>query len=112
MAVRYSDAFKRQLGRLSRRYRHIRADVEPIIERLSAGETPGDRIPGVGYALYKVRARNSDAARGTSGGYRIVYYVRTADDVLLVAIYSKSEQSDISAQDLARIVEEADSQGA
>ena len=47
MAVSYSDAFKRQLKRLSRRYRHIRADVQPIIEQLEAGQTPGDQVRGL-----------------------------------------------------------------
>lgn len=51
VAVQYPDAFKRQLKRLGRRYRRIREDVEPFIERLSTGETPGDRIPGVGNVL-------------------------------------------------------------
>jgi mRNA-degrading endonuclease YafQ of YafQ-DinJ toxin-antitoxin module len=37
MDVEYSDAFKRQLKRLSRRYRHIKNDIKPIIDALSAG---------------------------------------------------------------------------
>ncbi len=35
---------KRQLRRLSRKYRRIRSDVQPLIEQLEAGETPGDQI--------------------------------------------------------------------
>ena len=103
MAIRYTDAFKRQLERLSRRYRRIRTDVQPVIDRLAAGETPGDRIPGVGHVLYKVRVKNSAAVRGKRGGFRIIYYLHTADDILLVTIYSKSEQADITADELQRI---------
>lgn len=106
MAVSYSDAFKRQLKRLSHRYRRVRNDVQPIIDRLEAGETPGDRIQVSGYILYKMRVRNTDAMRGKSGGYRIIYYLPTSCDVLLVAIYSKSEQSDVAADELLRIIEE------
>jgi len=51
-----------------------------------------------------VRVRNTSATRGKSGGYRIIYYLQTATDVLLVAIYSKSEQSDIDAGELLRII--------
>ena len=58
MAIVYSDAFKCQLKRLSRRYRRIRSDIQPIIEQLEAGETPGDQIQGRGYTVYKVRVRN------------------------------------------------------
>ena len=48
--VRYTDAFKRQLKRLSRRYRHIRQDVQPFLERaridalLAASEADEDAI--------------------------------------------------------------------
>ena len=106
VAVSYSDAFKRQLKRLSRRYRRIRSDLQPIIDRLAAGETPGDQIQGLGYTVYKVRVRNTDAKRGKSGGYRIIYYLKTDIDVLLVTIYSKAEQSDIGAEDVLRIIRE------
>jgi len=51
VVVSYSDAFKRQLKRLSRRYRRIRDDIQPIIDRLDTGETPGDRIAGLGHIL-------------------------------------------------------------
>ncbi len=109
MLVSYSDAFKRQLKRLSRKYRRIRSDVEPLITQLEAGETPGDQIQGTGYTVYKVRVKNSDAQRGKSGGYRVIYYLATQDSVLLVSIYSKTEQSDIDDAEVARIISEEES---
>lgn len=81
-------------------------DVAPIIELLEAGETPGDPVQGIGQTIYKVRAKNTDAQSGKCGGYRLIYYVQTADDILLVAIYSKTEQSDIEAEDMRRILEQ------
>ncbi|MGQ0593839.1 MAG: type II toxin-antitoxin system RelE/ParE family toxin [Gammaproteobacteria bacterium] len=106
MAVRYSDAFKRQLKRLRRRYPHIRQDLQPILEHLAAGETPGNRIPGLGHTVYKLRLRNTDAKRGKSGGYRIIYYLKSDTEVLLVTIYSKAEQSDIAVEDVVRLIRE------
>lgn len=106
MRIVYATEFKRNLIRLSRRYRHIRADVEPIIAALAAGETPGDQIPGVGLRVYKVRIRNSDAGRGKSGGYRCVYYAVPPDQIVLVAIYSKSDASDIPTHVLRRLIED------
>jgi len=47
MEIAYGREFKRQLKRLSRRYRQIRKDIEPIIDALVAGETPGDQVSGV-----------------------------------------------------------------
>jgi mRNA-degrading endonuclease RelE of RelBE toxin-antitoxin system len=104
VVIRYTDAFKRQLERLSRRYGGIRADLQPVIDRLAAGETPGDRIPGVGHVLYKVRLKNSAAVRGKRGGFRIIDYLQTADVILLVTIYSKSDQADITAEELQWIL--------
>ena len=106
MPVYYSDTFRRQLKRLSRKYRRIRADVQPLIEQLDAGETPGEQIQGTGYTVYKVRVANSDTQRDKSGGYRVIYYLQRQDDVLLVTLYSKTEQSDIEANDIIQIIQE------
>jgi mRNA-degrading endonuclease RelE of RelBE toxin-antitoxin system len=106
MAVRYSNAFKRQLKRLARKYRHIRSDVEPVIDQLDAGERPGDQIQEIDREVYKVRVKNTDARRGKSGGYRILYCLQTAGDVVLVTIYSKSDQSDIDDAEVRRIIQE------
>ena len=43
---------------------------------------------------------------GKSGGYRIIYYLRTSISIILVTIYSKTEQADISAAQIRRIVGE------
>ena len=106
--VRFTPEFKRNLHALSKKYRHIRSDLEPIIERLRDGHRPGDQIPGVAYAVYKVRVRNRDAGKGTRGGYRLLYYVATPTAVILVTVYSKSEQADISAARIRRIIREYD----
>lgn len=104
--VQFTPEFKRNLRALAKKYRHIRDDVDPVIEALQAGEILGDQIPGVGYTLFKVRVRNQDSGRGKSGGYRVIYYLRTATSIIMVTIYSKSEQADISAAQIRHIVGE------
>lgn len=110
MEVLFTSEFKRSLRRLAKRYRNIRVDVEPVVERLAAGEVIGDRVQGTEHVVYKVRVANSDAQRGKSGGYRVLYYIETTDRVILVTIYSKSDQGDISASALRQIIDES-SQG-
>ena len=107
MELRYTLAFKRQLKRLARKYRRIRTDINPILDEIAAGHMPGDQVMGIGATVYKVRAPNSDAKSGTRGGYRMIYYLQTVDDITLLTIYSKSEQSDISTHDLRRILQDA-----
>ncbi len=108
MEVEYSEAFKRQLKRLSRRYRQIKKDIKPIVDALVAGETPGDQITGTNYTLYKARAKNSDSQRGKSGGYRVIYYLKTKTKCILVTLYSKSDQDDVTADELKRLLSDID----
>lgn len=108
VVVEYAPEFKRNLRELAKRYRHIRSDVEPIIEQLQMGQVPGDQVPGTPFTIFKVRIRNSDTRKGKSGGYRMIYYLRTGTQILLVTIYSKLEQGDISARQIRKIVLESE----
>ncbi|NWG15915.1 MAG: type II toxin-antitoxin system RelE/ParE family toxin [Chloroflexi bacterium] len=104
--VVFGRVFKRNIKRLAKKYPNIRRDVSTITDRLARGETPGDQIIGTGYTVYKVRVANSDAQRGTRGGYRIIYYIHLPTLLLLVTIYTKSQQEDISPDELRGITEE------
>lgn len=59
MRLEYSSAFKRSLRKLSRRYRSLRNDLQPLIDALAEGTTPGDRLQNSDYAVYKVRVKNA-----------------------------------------------------
>ncbi len=86
VTVSFTTEFKRNISRLAKRYRNIRQDVQPVIAQLEQGETPGDQIQRAGYPVYKVRIRNTDAQRGKSGGYRMIYYLQTPSKVILITI--------------------------
>lgn len=79
--------------------------MQPLLDDLQAGQTPGVKISGVGYTAYKVRLPNTDAGRGKSGGYRVIYSLETEADRLLLAIYSKVEQSDLAPGKVKAIIE-------
>lgn len=106
MEIDYTREFKRNLRQLSRRYRRIRSDVEPVIDELKAGNTLGDQISGIGYTVFKVRVKNSDNNKGKSGGYRVIYYVKTATHITMVTLYSKSDQGDVEEDVLRRILQD------
>ena len=45
--------------------------------------------------------------KGKSGGYRLIYLVESEESsILLLTIYSKSEQADISNKQLKSIIQE------
>jgi len=71
--VEVSPTFNRNLRAIAKKYRSIRNDIQPVIEQLEQGELPGDQIPDIGYAVFKLRVRNSDTQKGKSGGYRLIY---------------------------------------
>lgn len=100
----YTHEFKRNLRQLGKKYRHIQADLTPVLAELATGATPGDQIPGIPYAVYKMRIANTDSARGKRGGYRMIYWRTDEPQIILITIYSKTEQSDISTQRIQAII--------
>jgi mRNA-degrading endonuclease RelE of RelBE toxin-antitoxin system len=98
--------FDEDIKRLQKKYPSVRRDIVVLIEQLRNDERPGDKIPNVGYDVYKVRIRNASAQRGKRGGFRVVYYLRHKDDVFLIAIYAKVQQADISPEQIRRIIDE------
>jgi mRNA-degrading endonuclease RelE of RelBE toxin-antitoxin system len=104
LQVTFTPEFKRNLRQLAKKYRHIKSDLQPILDQLAGGTKPGDQVPGVRYEVFKVRAQNSDARKGKSGGYRLIYWAKSESDVVLVTVYSKTEQADITPEDIRQII--------
>jgi mRNA-degrading endonuclease RelE of RelBE toxin-antitoxin system len=102
--VTFTPEFKRNLRQLAKKYRHIKSDLQPILDQLASGSKPGDQVPQVRYEVFKVRAKNSDALKGKSGGYRLIYHVNSESEVALITVYSKTEQADIAPADIRRII--------
>jgi mRNA-degrading endonuclease RelE of RelBE toxin-antitoxin system len=98
--LRFTALFRRRLKGLAKKYRQIQADIEPVLVQLRQGDFIGDPIQGTQYSVYKVRARNSDAQSGKSGGYRLIYQVESPTDAVLHLIYAKSEQANVSAEEI------------
>ncbi len=108
ISVRFANEFENELYRLSKKYRNIRADVEPIIAEVQKGNFVGNRLSGFGVDcfVYKVRAKNSNIQKGKSAGYRLIYLVESETNVILLTIYSKSEREDIKVDEINAILAE------
>jgi mRNA-degrading endonuclease RelE of RelBE toxin-antitoxin system len=102
--VRFTQEFKRNIRQLAKKYRRVKTDVQPLLDELAQGQTPGDQIPGVQYEVFKVRIGNSDSAKGKRSGYRIIYQRTTEGSIVLITIYSKTEQQDIAAGAIRQII--------
>ena len=106
VTVRFTLPFKRRFKSLANRYRQIQQDIQPMIEQLQSGVFLGDQISGTDYTVFKVRVKNSDIPVGKSGGYRVIYQV-LSPDALLLLIYAKSDQADVTTAEIEAAVVEA-----
>lgn len=57
--------------------------------------------------MFKVRAKNSDIPAGKSGGYRLIYQVISPDSVVMLLIYAKSDQADVSLSDIQNAISDS-----
>jgi len=103
--LEFTPLFKRRLKGLAKKYRQIQIDIQPIFDRLLLGDLVGDQISGTTYTVYKVRTKNSDAQSGKSGGYRLIYQVKTPTEIIFHLIYSKSEQVTVNADEIQEMIE-------
>jgi mRNA-degrading endonuclease RelE of RelBE toxin-antitoxin system len=108
--IRLTPDFRKQLRKLEKRYRKIKSDLEPILIQIQMGEIVGDRLQGLDADVFKVRIRNSDTNRGKSGGYRVIYWLKLPECVVLLDIYSKSDRDDIEVNMIQDIITEFDKQ--
>jgi mRNA-degrading endonuclease RelE of RelBE toxin-antitoxin system len=97
--------FQRRLRTLAKKYPQIRRDLEPVLAQLQVGNFVGDQIQGVKYTVFKERIRNSDIPTGKRGGYRLIYQLLSPTVVVLLLIYPKSDQADVPAKEIVRIIQ-------
>jgi mRNA-degrading endonuclease RelE of RelBE toxin-antitoxin system len=104
--VDFSPLFLKELTQLKKKYPRVVREVNTLVQQLETGAQPGDKIPHIGYDVYKVRLKNPSSGKGKRSGFRAVYYVQTASAIFLLTLYSKNQQEDIAAAIIRRIIEE------
>ena len=102
MVIKETSVFTKRVKRL------LDAESYRLLQlRLVADPEAGDLIRGTG-GLRKIRWQG--AGRGKRGGVRVIYYWAKSDDIaLMLLIYQKGEQDDLSAEQkkvLATLVRE------
>ena len=100
--VNVVDEFKRDTKKLFKKYKSIKSDILELIEKLEVDYNIGIHL---GNNLYKIRVKNSDIG-GKSGGYRVIYYTKLANNsIYLLIIYSKTQKENIDIEVLKPIIE-------
>ena len=103
-----SSNFRRNVKRLAKRFPNIEADLQDFFaavrknHRQKCGATV---IPHCHQSVWKYRCKSSDLKRGQSGGYRVICYVNSnRSRIYPIAVYAKSDQSNISTSEINRLV--------
>jgi mRNA-degrading endonuclease RelE of RelBE toxin-antitoxin system len=102
--IKLTPEFQRKIRNLAKKYRKIRLDLQPVLEQLQIGIFPGNRLSGIDAEVLKLRVKNSDIQKGKSGGYRLIYWIVSPNTVVLLDMYSKSEQEDIEIPEILRVI--------
>ena len=94
--------FDKELKRLVKKHRSIKADVINLGEMLEDNPIMGDEVIT---NCYKIRMAITSKNKGKSGGARIITYVYVAQEIVfLLSIYDKGEQEDISNSELKELI--------
>ena len=73
IAFTYSKGFVRDFKQLRKRYPRIQDDWDSLLAEINESDYRGQRLQGIGGAVFKVRLTNRSALRGKSGGFRAIY---------------------------------------
>lgn len=97
--------FLKEMKRLAKRYRSLKADLAGLGEELRQNPLLGTDL---GHHLRKVRLAITSKRKGKSGGARVitctVIIAQTETEVKLISIYDKSERENISDAELLDIL--------
>jgi len=97
------EPFDRELKRLAKKYPSLKHEIAGLFNLLATDPFTGTPI---GRGCYKIRLAVASKGKGKSGGARVITHCAvTETTVLLLSIYDKSEQADISDKELQRLLD-------
>lgn len=90
--------FQKEIKHLAKKYPSLHNDFANFLKELSQNPFQGTSL---GKNFYKVRLAIASKGKGKSGGARVITYLLiTAQTVLLISIYDKSEKATISEKEI------------
>lgn len=94
--------FVKDLKRLAKKYRSLKAEMDALGDELA--EHPHTGTP-IGNDCYKIRLAIKSKGAGRSGGARVITcVVAVREEVYLLSIYDKSEQSTLTDRRLKELL--------
>ena len=90
--------FEKELKRLFKKYPSFKNDLAGLSKTLQENPRQGESL---GNNNYKIRISISSKGKGKSGGARVITHIHVKNKIVyLISIYDKSEQENISDEQL------------
>ncbi len=97
-----TENFKKEAKKLSKKYASLKSEFAELFTELEKNPALGTSL---GNNVYKIRLSIASKGKGKSGGARIISLVRVINQtVYLVSIFDKSEQDNISRNNITNIL--------
>ncbi|RZL31156.1 MAG: hypothetical protein EOO96_16645 [Pedobacter sp.] len=98
----YSPIFIKKAKQLKKKHLSLVSDLTQLESILIANPKTGTNL---GNGIFKIRLAIKSKGKGKSGGYRVITYLQTEDEITMIYIYDKSEEATISKQDIQKIID-------
>ncbi|GAB4048416.1 type II toxin-antitoxin system RelE family toxin [Spirosoma litoris] len=100
--VESSASFDRDVKKLAKKYKSLKAELIDLIDSLEHNPNQGVSL---GKGCYKIRLAIRSKSTGKSGGARVITYVVTDDEqVVLLTIYDKKNKTDLEPGELDQLL--------
>jgi mRNA-degrading endonuclease RelE of RelBE toxin-antitoxin system len=101
--VELTDHFKKEAKRLLKKYRSLKTELADLFDLLAQNPTLGTPHS---QEVYKIRLAISSKGKGKSGGARVITYVKTSNNIVLIlTIYNKGETDSITDSEIKALIE-------
>jgi len=100
-----TDFFEIRFKKLKKKFKTLLDELVDLQTELSVNPTMGTDL---GNGLHKIRLASKSKGKGKSGGFRVITYLvvesKTETTIYLITIYDKSEEENITKQELLKLV--------
>jgi len=101
MNIKTTDIFKKSFKKLLKKDKKLILEYEQLLNELEKNHNLGTHL---GNGRYKIRLKNNSNNKGKSAGYRVITYTKIEETIILVYIYSKSDEESVSEYKIDEIL--------
>jgi mRNA-degrading endonuclease RelE of RelBE toxin-antitoxin system len=99
-----TDNFKKDVKRLSKKYRSVKTDLNTLKKQLLENPCTGTSL---GNDCYKIRLAVKSKGKGKSGGARVITLVKIInEEIHLLTVYDKSDKETITQIEIDTLLKE------